>query len=125
MGIQYFIFVGLGGACGSVTRALLSVFVPTATIWNTVLVNLTGALLIGALLKYSSGLSEPMFFRAFWMVGVCGGFTTFSTFGLELVELLQSGNLWRSALYVSLNFLGTLLFILVGFRIGDHFSQTS
>lgn len=123
MGIQYFIFVGLGGAVGSVARAFLSVFVPNATIWNTALVNVTGALLIGTLLKYSSGLSDPMFFRAFWLVGVCGGFTTFSTFGLELVELLQSGNLWRSALYVSLNFLGTLLFILVGFRIGDYFSQ--
>ena len=124
MGIQYFVFVGLGGACGSVARALLSAFVPNATIWNTALVNVTGALLMGALLKYSSGLSDPVFFRAFWLVGVCGGFTTFSTFGLELVELLQGGNLWRSGLYVSLNFLGTLLFILVGFRIGDYFSQS-
>ena len=124
MGIQYFIYVGLGGAFGSVGRALLSAFVPNATIWNTALVNVTGALLMGALLKYSSGLSDPVFFRAFWLVGVCGGFTTFSTFGLELVELLQGGNLWRSALYVSLNFLGTLLFILVGFRIGDYFSQS-
>jgi len=124
MGIQYFVFVGLGGAFGSVARAFLSVIVPNATIWNTAVVNVTGGLLIGALLKYSYCLSDPIFFRAFWMVGVCGGFTTFSTFGLELVELLQSGNLWRSALYVSLNFLGTLLFILVGFRIGDYFSQT-
>jgi len=124
MGIQYFIFVGLGGAVGSVARAFLSVFVPNATIWNTALVNVTGALLIGTLLKYSSGLSDPMFFRAFWLVGVCGGFTTFSTFGLELVELLQSGNLWRSAFYVTLNFLGTLLFVLVGFRVGDYFSHS-
>jgi len=124
MGIQYFIFVGLGGAVGSLARAFLSVFVPNATIWNTALVNVTGALLIGTLLKYSSGLSDPMFFRAFWLVGVCGGFTTFSTFGLELVELLQSGNLWRSALYVTLNFLGTLLFVLVGFRVGDYFSHS-
>ena len=124
MGIQYFVFVGLGGACGSVARALLSAFVPNATIWNTALVNVTGALLMGALLKYSSGLSDPVFFRAFWLVGVCGGFTTFSTFGLELVELFQGGNLWRTALYLSLNFLGTLLFILVGFRIGDYFSQS-
>ena len=124
MGIQYFVFVGLGGACGSVARALLSAFVPNATIWNTALVNVTGALLMGALLKYSSGLSDPVFFRAFWLVGVCGGFTTFSTFGLELVELFQGGNLWRTALYLSLNFLGTLLFMLVGFRIGDYFSQS-
>jgi CrcB protein len=124
MGFQFFIFVGLGGAVGSMARALLSAFVPNATIWNTALVNVTGALLMGALLKYSSSLSDPIFFRAFWLVGVCGGFTTFSTFGLEVVELLQGGNLWRTALYLSLNFLGTLLFMLVGFRIGDYFSQS-
>ena len=123
MGIQYFIFVGLGGAIGSMARVSLSVLVPNATIWNTALVNVIGALLIGALLRYSSSLSDPVFFRAFWLVGVCGGFTTFSTFGLELVELLQSRNLWRSALYVAINLFGTLLFILVGFRIGDQFSE--
>src|SRR5690348_13446095 len=87
--------VALGSALGGVARFLL---VPVAQRWfaagfpgGTMMVNFAGSLLIGIILRLSgeSGMigSEA---RIFLTVGVCGGFTTFSSFSAETVELLQS-----------------------------------
>ena len=46
------------------------------------------------------------FYRAFWIIGICGGFTTFSTFGMDLYGLLQKGSWLMGSVYLLANFLG-------------------
>ena len=116
MGINFFVFVALGGAVGSVLRALVSTLLITQSHLATILVNLGGAFLIGLLTKWGSSYGSEEFFRAFWILGICGGFTTFSTFGMDLYNLLQK-EAWALGLgYMVANLLGTLVFIWIGFR---------
>ena len=88
--MKFFLLVGLGGCIGSVLRAGIGqLFVGFG--WSTILVNLLGAFLIGLFARYAEGFSEPDLFKAFWMIGICGGFTTFSAFGMELFDCWQMG----------------------------------
>ena len=99
--------VGLGGFLGSVLRYLLSL-VPLDRSGsfpvNTLLTNVLGAFAIGliaAALRRNGGLDPRLVL--FLKTGVCGGFTTFSTFALETGGLLQSGRYLPAALYVLLS----------------------
>ena len=116
MGFQFLLLVGLGGAIGSIGRASVSLLLQSFSPWPTVLVNLVGAFLIGFLVRAMEGLSEPYFFRAFWILGVCGGFTTFSAFGLDLVNLMKEEGFFSSFTYIALSILGTILGVFLGFR---------
>ena len=119
MGINFFVFVALGGAVGSVLRALVSTLLITQSQLATILVNLGGAFLIGVLTKWGSGYGSEEFIRAFWILGICGGFTTFSTFGMDLYNLLQK-EAWALGLgYMAANLLGTLVCIWIGFRVAS------
>lgn len=93
------VFVALGGALGSVLRALIGALIPVGRLpWATILINVAGSLAIGALLARYAGGDPEQTARAhsFWVIGVCGGFTTFSTFSWQTVELAQKGN-WGAA----------------------------
>jgi CrcB protein len=85
--------------------------------WPIVVVNILGAFLIGVCVKHWEQNSGDTLFRAFWIIGLCGGFTTFSTFGLEVVNFIKSAQWLNAFVYISLNFLGTLLAIFLGFRL--------
>jgi fluoride exporter len=96
--------VALGGALGSVARwwvqlAATAAFGPTFP-WGTLLANVSGCLLIGALAGWY-GPHGPLLAsdaaRNFLLVGFCGGYTTFSAFGLQTVELLQAGHAGQAA----------------------------
>ena len=97
------ICVGLGGMVGSVCRYLLGLLpLQTGTGFpvKTWLINLLGAFVIGmlsALATREPGLSPS--WTLFWKTGVCGGFTTFSTFALETADMLQQGQGGMAALY--------------------------
>lgn len=116
MGFQFLLLVGLGGAIGSIGRASVSLLLQSFSPWPTVLVNVIGAFLIGFLVRAMEGLSEPDFFRAFWILGVCGGFTTFSAFGLDLVNLMKEEGFLSSFIYIALSLLGTIIGVYLGFR---------
>jgi CrcB protein len=116
MGVNFFIIVALGGALGSVLRALVSILLVTQSQIATILVNVGGAFLIGFLTKLGSGYGSEEFFRAFWILGICGGFTTFSTFGMDLYNLLHREAWGLGIGYMAANLLGTLAFIWIGFR---------
>ena len=119
MGIQFILLVGLGGAIGSVFRASLSFFLSPQTQLATLLVNLIGAFLIGFFTKWSSSFGSGDLFRAFWIIGICGGFTTFSTFGMDLVHLFEKGSLAWGISYLFANVMGTLAFIWIGIKVAN------
>ena len=100
-----FFFVALGGALGAAGRYALSL-IPVRTEFPsiTLMTNILGAMAIGfiaGLLGTRDNLSPNV--SLFWKTGVCGGFTTFSTFSLEAWQLLEKGNYLLSALYALLS----------------------
>ena len=99
------LLVALGGAVGSVARYLMASSVQTATGWNfpigTVLVNIVGCFLIGILYVLLVARHDPKHeLRALLIVGVMGGFTTFSSFSLETVTMAMHGNYGGATLNV-------------------------
>src|SRR5262245_14514291 len=93
------LLVATGGAIGPVARALVSYAVPIGRLpWATILINVAGSLIIGWLIARFMPLDETnVRAHSFWVVGVCGGFTTFSSFSWQNLELLLKGN-WALAL---------------------------
>lgn len=95
--------IALGGAAGSVARYLVGRLMgPQAdgvVPWHTFAVNATGAFLIGLLLVLAARLGWPGWWRPLLAVGVLGGYTTFSTFSLEVVELAMRGAWTTAAAY--------------------------
>lgn len=118
-----YLFVALGGAVGAMSRYGLSTLwashISAAPSWGgTLLVNVVGGFLIG--LFYA--LSQQQ--GAWWsgcslllITGFCGGFTTFSTFGLELFQALSHGQYLSAILYVLLSVLLTLLAVTAGIYV--------
>ena len=112
------VFVGLGGAAGSICRYLLGLL-PLKPVSGfpaiTLCINIAGAFalgLIGALAGKYAKLNPQMLL--FLRVGVCGGFTTFSTFSVETAGLLQSG---LAMLYTALSLLLGVTVVLLGQRL--------
>lgn len=101
------IFVGVGGMLGSIARYLLSLIPLKASNGfpvMTLLINVLGSLLIGLIVAWTEKtgtLSAHMVLLL--KVGVCGGFTTFSTFALETEQLLQSGREISAVVYAVLS----------------------
>ncbi len=116
MGIKFLLLVAAGGSCGSVLRAVVGILMKSYLPWPTLVVNLLGAFLIGLLVRFSESSASAESFRAFWIVGLCGGFTTFSAFGMDMVDFIKTGHWTNGIIYLSLNFFGTLLAIVIGFR---------
>jgi CrcB protein len=105
-----YFWVAVGGAIGSVARLWLSVHVALLTglgfPWGTVLVNILGSLVIGfvATLTGPNGrVVVPINAQAFVMVGLCGGFTTFSAFSLQTLELARDGRLMQAGANIVLS----------------------
>lgn len=99
--------VAAGSAIGGVARYLLTILAQPRDVafpLGTLVVNVLGCLLIGvfAQFAFSTGrLSDEL--RVFLMSGFCGGFTTFSTFSFESIELFQAGAWSRAMLYVAVS----------------------
>jgi CrcB protein len=101
--MEYF-WVAIGGALGSMARYGISGLVATmsggAFPYGTLVVNVTGAIVIGFVATLSGPNSRffvPAYARIFLMTGICGGYTTFSTFSLETTNLIRDGE-WAAAL---------------------------
>ncbi len=111
--------VGLGGFIGTVARFLVSRYFQlnysTVFPWSTLTVNIIGSLLIGIIygLSEKGDILSPEF-RLFLAVGICGGFTTFSTFSNDAFLLIRQDEWFRFALYTSLSFFLGLMAIYAG-----------
>ena len=119
------VLVGVGGFIGAVLRYLISdwvneIFQTLSVPYGTLTVNITGCLLIGIL----AGLSENRNLLgpetpALLVVGVSGGFTTFSTFGNETVELLKDGKSIAAFSNVALHVCLGLVAVWVGYSAAE------
>ena len=125
MQLTNFLWVALGGALGSMGRFWVAAAVAELTgprfPWGTMLVNIVGSFIIGwfgALTADTGPLDVPNGIRLLVLVGVCGGFTTFSSFSLQTLELLQSGEVVRAGGYVLGSVALCLVFVWFGVMLG-------
>ena len=97
------LFVAAGGALGSVMRYLISKIFTTSFPLGTLVVNVIGCFLIGFFygIFANRGCNLSAETRAMLTVGLCGGFTTFSTFSNETFQLLSSGHVATALAYVA------------------------
>ena len=108
---MYWLAVAMGGAVGAMGRAAIAVTLTTVGgfPWQTFAANTIGSLAIGVVWAALVKAEAPPLWSAFLITGVLGGFTTFSTFSLETVQLFEQGA-WQTALgYVALSLLSCVL----------------
>ena len=116
-----FIWVALGGALGTVSRFWLSSTVASHFgeffPWGTLIINVTGSFVIGffATLTDPAGpFLVPANARQFFMIGFCGGYTTFSSFSLQTLRLAQDGEWLLAAGNVAASNVGCLVAVWLG-----------
>lgn len=121
------LYIFIGGGIGSVLRYLgqLAINERTSTLafpfsWGTFIVNVVGCFLIGLFYSLSERWHLSMEVRLFLTVGICGGFTTFSTFSNDGLSLLKGGFYGTFILYTLLSVTLGLLAVIVGGYFGKQ-----
>ena len=124
-----YLWIAIGGALGSMARFWISGLVAEKYVhafpWNTLVVNVTGSFIIGIF----AAMTEPegRWFaspgvRQFFMVGICGGYTTFSSFSLQTLTLLRE----REWLYATgnavLSVVLCMIAVWIGYLLGELFN---
>ena len=111
--------IALGAAVGGVSRYYLSAAVQhrmgSTFPWGTLLINISGSLLLGFLMRFAMAtpaISPEM--RGFLTTGLCGGYTTFSTFTFETMALFNDGEVGRASAYVAASVALSLLGVYLG-----------
>ena len=120
--IKSLLIVGTGSFIGGAMRYLLSTLMKSACgqgfPWGTLMVNLLGCFLFGMLFAVfgkSNATDNTLYLLL--TTGVCGGFTTFSTFANESVQMLQQGNTWGFVGYVATSVVAGLALIALGYGV--------
>ena len=116
---RIFLLVGIGGAIGSIARYLTANYFtkvfPAAFPYGTFIVNIIGCFVIGLVCGLSDNFEwlTPQW-RLFLATGICGGYTTFSSFSYENIRLLQQGNYLVFATYSITSYVLGLLAVFLG-----------
>jgi fluoride exporter len=102
---QYILAVAVGGAIGSVARYLVAIgsgkIFGINFPWGILIINITGSFLIGVFVGlFATKWDLPQSVRIFLTVGICGGYTTFSTFSLDSYYLMERGQLLMALAYI-------------------------
>lgn len=119
-----YLWIAIGSALGGMARYGMSGWVGRH--WGetfpmgTVLVNISGCLLIGMLAGFT--ITEGRIWisawqREFLMLGFCGGYTTFSSFSLQTLNLLRDGDWYRASLNVVVSLIGCMVAVWLGYAI--------
>lgn len=114
------IVIGVGGGLGAILRFLIATPLNQSTgafPLGTLAVNLTGAFFIGVLAAIFERFELPTDLRLFLFVGILGGYTTFSSFGLETARLIEQGHTFFALLYVLASNLIGILLVFAGMEI--------
>ena len=131
--LQQYLVIGLGGALGSMLRFGLGSFIDSqvqkggsAFSWGTILVNITGCFVIGFV--YTISATEGRIFlstttRSFILIGILGGYTTFSSFGLQTFLLAQGNQVGAAAANVVLSVVLCLAGVWLGAMLAGWINQ--
>ncbi|MBQ5891508.1 MAG: fluoride efflux transporter CrcB [Bacteroidales bacterium] len=119
--IKNILIVGAGSFLGGSARYLVSFLLNgsnTSFPWATLIVNLLGCFAIGLLCGYLLKTnSEQNFISTFFVYGICGGFTTFSTFSKETLLMIQCGNYLNAFIYVAISLFVGLFLTALGYLL--------
>ena len=111
--------VGMGSFIGGASRYIVSIVmkgIGKGFPWATLAVNLVGCLMIGLLWGLlSRNAADNTSWGLFLTVGLCGGFTTFSTFSKEALTMLQTGHIWGFASYIAISVLAGIALVALGY----------
>ena len=111
--------IAVGGVLGAEARYGVSRWIthPAGTMpWSTVVINVVGSMLLGVLMAAIESRGTHRLLRPFVGVGVLGGFTTFSTFGVDVDTLLHDHRPGIAVGYLALTVVGCLIAVTVGYR---------
>ena len=116
-----YIFIGLGGGLGALSRYLISLSVPLFTIfpYATLTVNLIGSFLLGFLSFLY--FKKKQLLKACLTAGFLGSFTTYSAFSLEVLKFIQNGQLQTAIIYILVSIVGGILLALSGGFLARRF----
>jgi CrcB protein len=122
MNLANVLAVALGGALGSVGRFLVGVGATKlfgfSFPWGTLIINVVGSFALGIFAEmFALKLSESEAVRAFLTIGICGGFTTFSTFSLDAVTLMNRGATLAALLYAIASVVLSIAGLYAGLRL--------
>ncbi len=107
---------GLGGCLRYFFSHALAESFPAGFPWAFLIINIAGSLSIGI---FAAQLRSPHR-KAFWMTGLCGGFTTFSFFSLETMTLIESGEYLIAGMYSAATIIGAVGAVAIGENTKEH-----
>ena len=124
-----FVAVAVGSALGGMLRYALAGWVMRLTMgafpWGTLIVNIAGCALIGVLSTLFPSETRGFPWRLFLLPGLCGGFTTFSSFSLETHGLWRADAADKAFLYVAASVILCLLAVWAGIHLGSRITGNS
>lgn len=123
-------WIAIGGAVSGMFRYWLNLLFTArfgeALPWGTIFINITGSFVIGliaALTETGGRWPVPTEIRIFMLVGLCGGYTTFSSFSLQTLALLQTGEVGRALANVLLSVTLGVLAVWIGFSTPESLAR--
>lgn len=126
--LSAFAWVAAGGAIGACGRYAASLALASSLVrfpFATLTVNILGSFLLGLVLAVSQQYPLPESLRLFLAVGVLGALTTFSTFSVEVVNLVQQGTLGKALLHVGLNVVISIAAVVAAMVLVNSLSNIS
>jgi CrcB protein len=125
-----YLWIFLGGGIGSLVRFALSGLVAQSVgetfPWGTLVINVTGSFVIGffdALTSSTGRLASAAGTRGFVMVGICGGYTTFSSFSLQTLSLAHKGQWFKAGSNVGLSVMLCLVAVWAGYATASYINS--